>query len=150
MKVSMRFVVAAAATAVLVGTCLLLASAQDAPKAPVVPEEAARRVKVRGDKDAVRAEKMKLLKEAQARKADRAARKAAVRAAASPPAIAVGGDYVYVVRGNWLYQFSVDGLRLVAKARIEERSIRSAEERRARRAMPAGDATDAQAAPERK
>lgn len=37
-----------------------------------------------------------------------------------PAALAVQGDYVYVVRGNTLFQFQVNGLKLVKKVTLEE------------------------------
>lgn len=37
-----------------------------------------------------------------------------------PAALAVQGDYVYVVRGNTLYQFEVKGLTLAKKVTLEE------------------------------
>ena len=37
-----------------------------------------------------------------------------------PAALAAQGDYVYVVRGNTLYQFQAKDLKLVKKATLEE------------------------------
>jgi hypothetical protein len=44
--------------------------------------------------------------------------KASPTTISSPAAIAVAGDFVYVVQGNTLYQFAVDGLRLVAQTEL--------------------------------
>ena len=38
-----------------------------------------------------------------------------MRAGGGGSSVAASGNYVYVVSGNTLYQFSVDGLKLVAK-----------------------------------
>ena len=38
--------------------------------------------------------------------------------AGSSASVAASGNYVYVVSGNTLYQFSVDGLKLVSKATL--------------------------------
>ena len=46
------------------------------------------------------------------------AQKAAGAAAAAPPAIAVSGNFVYVIQGRTLYQFAVDGLKLIAQAQL--------------------------------
>jgi hypothetical protein len=110
-----RVVLAAIVALAIVGTGLLLGYAQDLPKAPVVPDQPAAKVKGEGDREAAqdrKAEKLRIREEL-------AAENAARQRVAVPPAIAVGGDYVYVVRGNMLYQFSVNGLKLVAKAEIE-------------------------------
>jgi hypothetical protein len=52
--------------------------------------------------------------------------------------VAASGNYVYVVSGNTLYQFSVDGLKLVTKATIpsSERQNRGGEEGVGRRNNP--------------
>ena len=41
-----------------------------------------------------------------------------MRAGGSGASVAASGNYVYVVSGGTLYQFSVDGLKLVTKAQI--------------------------------
>ena len=43
-----------------------------------------------------------------------------MRQASAPPAIAVAGDAVFVVKGNWLYKFNTADLSLAAKAPLEE------------------------------
>ena len=40
------------------------------------------------------------------------------RAGGGGSSVAASGNYVYVVSGNTLYQFSVDGLKLVAKTTL--------------------------------
>ena len=41
-----------------------------------------------------------------------------MRMGGSSSSVAASGNYVYVVSGNTLYQFSVDGLKLVAKTTL--------------------------------
>jgi len=41
-----------------------------------------------------------------------------MRAGGGGASVAASGNYVYVVSGNTLYQFSVDGLKLVAKTTL--------------------------------
>jgi hypothetical protein len=41
-----------------------------------------------------------------------------MRAGGGGSSVAASGNYVYVVSGNTLYQFSVDGLKLVAKTTL--------------------------------
>jgi hypothetical protein len=41
-----------------------------------------------------------------------------MRAGGGSSSVAASGNYVYVVSGNTLYQFSVDGLKLVAKTTL--------------------------------
>jgi hypothetical protein len=41
-----------------------------------------------------------------------------IRAGGNSASVAASGNYVYVVSGGTLYQFSVDGLKLVTKAQI--------------------------------
>jgi hypothetical protein len=110
-----RAVLTAIVALAIVGTGVLLAYAQDLPKAPVVPDQPAARAKRDGDREAAQERKA----EKQRVREQLAAENAARQRVAAPPAIAVGGDYVYVVRGNMLYQFSVNGLKLVAKTQIE-------------------------------
>ena len=83
-----------------------------------------------------------------------AAQKLLAAAASAPPAIAISGNFVYVVQGRVLYQFSVDGLKLIAQAQLgpnPRELLRGAAARRGRKAgkggLPAPDAGNPNPAP---
>ncbi len=126
---------------VLLGAAIAAALAQEQPKAPVLPGAAAKAVPAPDRPVAKEARKADVL--ALRARAEQAAMARTLKTITVQPAIAVAGDYVYVVKGNTLYQFAVDGLRLVAKAELEpppaERKARAdaAKARKIEKAPPA-------------
>jgi hypothetical protein len=103
--------------ALVLGVALVAALAQDQPKAPVMPDQP--RAKIAAPDKVKAARKAAALREREL--VDPRVEMASLfaRSLASQPAIAVAGDCVYVVKGNTLYQFAVEGLRLLAKAELE-------------------------------
>ena len=104
-------------TLALLSAAIVAVLAQDQPKAPTLPDEKKAKVAVPDEVKAARKEAA-----VERGKGDPQLQWAGLmaRSLASQPAIAVAGDHVYVVKGNTLYQFSVDGLRLLAKAELEQ------------------------------
>ena len=107
---SRRQTVGVVAVAVLfLGIMLVAVVAQEQPQAKVAaPDD------VKALRRAAAGEKEQLKGDPQVQLASLIA-----RSLAAQPAIAVAGEHVYVVKGNVLYQFAVDGLKLVAKAELE-------------------------------
>ncbi len=117
--------------AVVVGAAALVhyavpAGAQDAGKEPVAPVVGEGKKAPEADMLRDREAKRALREEAAARMKERMQdpalrqRMQALRGMAGPPAIAVAGDAVYVVKGNTIYKFSTDDLSLIAKSQLEE------------------------------
>jgi hypothetical protein len=102
---------AVVASVLLVGAVMVAVLAQEQPKAPTLPEQPKAKVALPDEVKAAR----------EGAKGDPQLQMASLiaRSLAAQPAIAVAGDCVYVVKGNTLYQFAVDGLRLLAKAELE-------------------------------
>jgi hypothetical protein len=119
---------------VLLGTAIAVVVAQEQPKAPVVPDAGAKKAVPAPDRPAAKEARKTDALSLRAR-AEQAAMARMLKMMSTAPAIAVAGDHVYVVKGNVLYQFAVDGLRLVAKAELEppaapEKAAREALKRR--------------------
>jgi hypothetical protein len=149
----------AVALAMLLGAAMVAVLAQEQPMAPVVPGAGAE-IKIPDPKPpnapkparkAVDAEDARTAKRAMERErvsVDPRAQMASLyaRSLASQPAIAVAGDHVYVVKGSTLFQFSVNGLRLLATAELEDpsvaarRTVTEAAKRRKAEQRPAAEA----------
>ncbi len=150
--------VSAIALVMLLGAAMVAVLAQDQPMAPIVPGAGAE-IKIPDPKPPKPAKPAKKAVDAEvARAAKRETQRERVptdprvqmaslyaRSLASQPAIAVAGEHVYVVKGTTLFQFSVDGLQLLATAELEDPALaaRRAQAEAAKRrklARPAAEA----------
>lgn len=113
--------VAAGAVAAALVFTPAMAQEGDAPRAPVVEDEEGDARRDPGARREEMRERFERLRDRGGMGPEAMARLRIMQAeAAAPPAIAVAGDAVFVVKGNTLYKFSADDLSLIAKAELEE------------------------------